>query len=100
VEYLLRSLRSFNLYEKPDLDNLDMEDFVKKFISLVNEDFEKRGITIDTIVAPVRAYADARVLQQVLLNLFTNAADALKERADPRITVNVSPAGKWSDSGA
>jgi two-component system, cell cycle sensor histidine kinase and response regulator CckA len=94
VEYLLRSLRSFNLYEKPDLDNLDMEDFVKKFISLVNEDFEKRGITIDTIVDPVRAYADARVLQQVLLNLFTNAADALKERADPSITVNVSPAGK------
>jgi len=94
VEYLLRSLRSFNLYEKPDLDNLDMEGFVKKFISLVNEDFEKRGIMIDTIVAPVRAYADARVLQQVLLNLFTNAADALKERAGPRITVNVSPAGK------
>ena len=93
VEYLLRSLRSFNLYEKPELHNLDMEDFVKKFISLVNEDFEKRGITIDTIVDPVRAYADARVLQQVLLNLFTNAADALKERAGPRITVNVSPAG-------
>ncbi len=93
VEYLLRSLRSFNLYEKPELHNLDMEDFVKKFISLVNEDFEKRGITIDTIVDPVQAYADARVLQQVLLNLFTNAADALKERADPRITVNVSPAG-------
>ncbi len=93
VEYLLRSLRSFNLYEKPELHNLDMEDFVRKFISLVNEDFEKRGITIDTVVDPVRAYADARVLQQVLLNLFTNAADALKERADPRITVNVTPAG-------
>jgi PAS domain S-box-containing protein len=93
VEYLLRSLRSFNLYEKPDLHEMAMEDFVEKFISLVNEDFEKRGITIDTNVDPVRAYADARVLQQVLLNLFTNAADALNGRENPKITMDASRAG-------
>lgn len=93
VEYLLRSLRSFNLYEKPELHNLDMEDFVKKFISLVIEDFEKRGITIDTVVDQVRAYADARVLQQVLLNLFTNAADALHGVENPKITISASRAG-------
>ena len=93
VEYLLRSLRSFNLYEKPDLQNVAMAGFLEKFIDLVNEDFQKKGITIDTFVEAEQVYADARVLQQVLLNLFTNAADALKERADPRIAVNVSPAG-------
>jgi PAS domain S-box-containing protein len=93
IEYLLRSLRSFNLYEKPDLHNLGMEDFVDKFVSLVSEDFEKRDITIDTLVDPVRSYADARVLQQVLLNLFTNAADALHEREHPMITMHVSRTG-------
>jgi PAS domain S-box-containing protein len=93
VEYLLRSLRSFNLYEKPDLQNVAMAGFLEKFIDLVKEDFHKKGITIDTFVAAEQVYADPRVLQQVLLNLFTNAADALKERADPRITVNVSRAG-------
>lgn len=94
VEYLLRSLRSFNLYEKPDLHNLDMADFMEKFISLVNEDFKKRGITIDAVVDRVRAYADARVLQQVLLNLFTNAADALNGRENPKITISASRAGE------
>jgi PAS domain S-box-containing protein len=93
VEYLLRGLRSFNLYEKPDLQNVAMAGFLEKFIDLVKEDFHKKGITIDTFVAAEQVYADPRVLQQVLLNLFTNAADALKERADPRITVSVSPAG-------
>jgi PAS domain S-box-containing protein len=93
VEYLLRSLRSFNLYEKPELHDLDMADFVEKFISLVNEDFEKRGISIDTVLDPVRAYADARVLQQVLLNIFTNAADALAGREHPKITLHASRAG-------
>lgn len=93
VEYLLRSLRSFNLYEKPDLQNVAMADFLEKFVDLVNEDFQKKGITIDTLVDAEYVYADPRVLQQVLLNLFTNAADALKDRADPRITANVAPAG-------
>lgn len=93
VEYLLRGLRSFNLYEKPDLQNVKMAGFLEKFIDLVNEDFEKKGITIDTFVDAEQVYADSRVLQQVLLNLFTNAADALKERPDPRITVNVSQTG-------
>jgi len=93
VEYLLRSLRSFNLYEKPDLEELAMEDFVEKFISLVNEDFKKKGIAIDTVVDPVQIYADARVLQQVLLNLFTNAADALAGRENPKITIQASRAG-------
>ncbi len=93
VEYLLRSLRSFNLYEKPDLHSLDMKDFAGKFISLVSEDFAKRGISIDTILDSVRVYADARVLQQVLLNLFTNAADALSGRDNPKITMNASRAG-------
>ncbi len=93
VEYLLRSLRSFNLYEKPDLQNVEMAGFLEKFIDLVSEDFQKKGITIDTFVGTELVYADPRVLQQVLLNIFTNAADALKERTDPRITVNVSRVG-------
>ncbi len=92
VEYLLRNLRSFNLYEKPDLHSLAMTDFMGKFVSLVSEDFENKGIAINSFVDPVRVYADARVLQQILLNLFTNAADALQGREKPAISVTVSQA--------
>ncbi len=90
VEYLLRSLRNFNLYEKPDIHDLEAEDFVGKFVSLVQEDFQNKGIAIDTFVEPVRMQADARVLQQALLNVFTNAADALAGRDNPRISVAAS----------
>jgi PAS domain S-box-containing protein len=93
VEYLLRSLRSFNLYEKPDLQNVALADFLEKFAGLVNEDFEKKGITIDTVVDAQQVYADPRVLQQVLLNLFTNAADALNGVEKPKITISASRAG-------
>ena len=93
VEYLLRSLRSFNLYEKPDLQNVALADFLERFAGLVKEDFEKKGITIDTVVDTQQVYADPRVLQQVLLNLFTNAADALNGVEKPKITISASRAG-------
>ncbi len=93
IEYLLRGLRNFNLYEKPDFHTLEMQAFVQKFIALLHEDFEGRGIAIDVAVDPIRAYADARVLQQALLNVFTNAADAVAGCSNPRIAVTVSQAG-------
>jgi len=68
-----------------------MTDFMNKFLSLVKGDFEKRGIKVDANVSePAWCYADPRALQQVLLNIMTNAADALGGREDPRITIDVS----------
>lgn len=93
VEFLLRSLRSFNMYEKPELQELDLADFLVQFSALVKEDFGNKGIAIDIAVDAERAYADPRALQQVLLNVFTNAADALQGRDDPKISVGVSKSG-------
>ncbi len=93
VAFLLQSLRSFNMYERPELQVLEVADFLRQFLALVEEDFEKKGITIDTFIDAERVYADSRALQQVLLNVFTNAADALTGRDDPKITVSVARAG-------
>jgi PAS domain S-box-containing protein len=93
VEYLLRSLRSFNMYEKPELQEVEMAEFLGTFLALVREDFGNKGITIDAELGAEQAYVDPRVLQQVLLNVFTNAADALKERENPKIMVSASKSG-------
>ncbi len=93
IAFLLRSLRSFNMYEKPELQVVEMANLLRQFLALVEEDFAKKGITIDTFVEAERVYADPRALQQVLLNVFTNAADALTGRDDPKITVGVTRAG-------
>ncbi len=89
IEYLLRGLRTFNMFERPELQTVEMADFMKKFMALVGEDFAKKEIRIDSIVdrKAVSVYADPRALQQVLLNVFTNAADALNGRKDPKIMV-------------
>lgn len=94
VAFLLQSLRSFNMYEEPELQVVAIADLLMQFVALVKEDFEKKGITIETFVEAERVYADPRALQQVLLNVFTNAADALAGRDNPKITVSVTKAGR------
>ncbi|QUV84503.1 PAS domain S-box protein [Chloracidobacterium aggregatum] len=91
VEYLLKTLRSFSLYETPVLEPLPVAPFLERFCSLIEEDFAKRGIRLEyrfeKDAGTVRA--DQRALHQALLNLVTNAADALEGCDDPTITLRV-----------
>ncbi len=79
VESLLKSLRNINMYEKPVPESINLAKFLDRFISLVWEDFSNSGIRINTTFHPNAqfAFVDSRALQQVLLNIFTNAADAM-----------------------
>jgi PAS domain S-box-containing protein len=91
VEQLLKNLRNYNLYETPELADLDLAAFLDKFLNLISEDFEKKGIRIRRETGPDApwAIADPRALQQVLLNIITNAADALADRESPEISLSV-----------
>jgi PAS domain S-box-containing protein len=92
VEQLLKNLRNYNLYETPELADLDLSAFLDKFLRLISEDFGKKGIAITVDVRPGCrwAFADPRALQQVLLNIITNAADALAGREAPTIAITVT----------
>lgn len=92
VEYLLRTLRSFSMFETPALEPLPIIPFLERFCTLIEEDFSKRGIRIERIFDEDAGIVrfDQRGLHQALLNLFTNAADALKDRENPTITLQVA----------
>ncbi|HSB33398.1 MAG TPA: PAS domain S-box protein [Nitrospirota bacterium] len=92
VEQLLKNLRNYNLYEKPELEVLNLKDFLGKFLHLVTEDFAKKGIAIkhEYKADSHQVVVDPRALQQVLLNLLTNSADALSGRSDPVIDISMS----------
>jgi PAS domain S-box-containing protein len=91
VEYILRSLKSFNLYETQEPQNIGLERFMDNFLPLINADLGLKGIKIDaSVAAGSTAFADPRALQQVLLNIVTNAADAVDGRPDPAIALHLS----------
>jgi len=86
VEVLLRSLRSFSMYEQLEPVPVDLREFLDGFVALARADLERRGVRLFVEAAPgCRALADPRALQQALLNLVANAADALEGCDAPAI---------------
>lgn len=96
VEYLLKNLKNFNMFEELNPVEIDFTDFMSKFAGLVEPDYSHRGIRISTEVHPGvgKAYTDSRALHQVLLNICNNAADALQGTAEAAISITVSKKGK------
>lgn len=92
VEYLLRTLKSFSLHENPKMEKVSLADFLENFVSFAREDFEKRGIEISLspIAETSEAWCDARALHQVMINLITNAADALHTKDAPKIVISLN----------
>ena len=92
VEYLLKTLKSFNMYETLGPQNVELKPFMDKFLSFLADDLGKKGITIESSFQPEAqwGYADPRALQQVMLNIMSNASDAMEGRDSPRIIVEVS----------
>lgn len=89
MEYLLKSLKTFTMYDSVDLKDLHLVEFMGKFISLIERDFQSYGIRIKTEIPLDIAWVriDERALHQALLNVFNNAADALKEQINPEISI-------------
>jgi PAS domain S-box-containing protein len=89
VEYLLKALKNFNMYETPEPQVMGMKPFLNNLLSLASEDFVKQGIRVECSLQPEGQWGcfDPRALQQVILNILSNAADALRGRAEPRIGI-------------
>ncbi len=91
VQYLLKSFKNFKMYETPELQSIPLQPFLESFLSLVRDDFEKKGISLRSEIdqGTEQVCADPRALQQVLLNILSNAADALEGRENPEIALQV-----------
>jgi signal transduction histidine kinase len=92
VEFLLKVLRNINMFEKPIVENIELSAFLEKFIRLVRDDFSRKGVSISSGYPSddIWVNADPRSLQQVMLNVFTNAVNAMDGCAQPNIDVSVS----------
>jgi PAS domain S-box-containing protein len=96
VEYLLKAFKTFNMFEHPRIEPVGMNRFLGDFLGLLGDDFGKRGITV-RLHAPAGlgdGLIDPRALNQALLNLVTNAADAVEHTGEPRIILSAQRRGR------
>jgi signal transduction histidine kinase len=89
VEYLLHSLKSFSMFENPIEEDIDLPVFLDELEQLVQSDLHKRSILLrcELDADARRVRADPRALRQVMLNLVSNAMDALAQRVTPTIVI-------------
>jgi signal transduction histidine kinase len=92
VEVLLKDLKNFSMYENPECFEVPLRSFIENLLAIVERDFSARDIRIKTVFGRNSSYGffDARALQHVMLNLLTNAFDALDGITDSIIMITVS----------
>ncbi len=89
VEYLLKALKSFSMYENLKLEKVNLVSFMERFCSLAKEDSEKKGIKLNIAYnsKEIPVFIDQRAFHQVMLNIFSNAVDALEGITNPKIDI-------------
>jgi len=96
MEYLLKSLKNFSMYEKVEIKPHALAVFLDKLQELISRDFRAKGIrlTFERPSEQVKALIDARALHQAMLNILSNAVDALEDRSQPSILIRTRIHGR------
>ncbi len=85
---IVRRLLDFARQREPTFGVVDLEDIVTKAVSFVQRQahLANQRIVVTPFPEGSRVYADAQMLQQVFLNLLTNALDAIEGGGEVRVT--------------
>jgi len=95
VEGLLKDLKNFSLYENPECRDVPIATFMDNLLAIAGRDIAAKDIQLKTTIRPGidLGYFDARALQHVMLNVLTNAVDALEGTPLPEISIAVYRVG-------
>ena len=93
-----QTYRSLNKTIELKLSTITAKDLYENLYRLMSPSLEQKGIEMELIITdPSPAlHVDRQLLEQVLINLITNAADAVREKANAKIILHASnsPNGK------
>ncbi len=90
MEYLLYSLKNFNILEEQDLASIDLAIFLNNFKRVHEKDLAGNGVKMEMYIeTSISSVVDERALHQVFLNLLTNSVNALQKTVTPLISINL-----------
>jgi len=98
---VITRIRDFTHAHRPDARRIDLAGLVTSCAELLDWDMQQAGIEMSIIGADlsIQVQGDAVMLQQVLINLMRNAADALRNDppVTPRLTLRLRVRGKQAE---
>ena len=86
---IISHLRTFGRVAPVSLEPVDIDEVIERSLSLVQEQLKIRGIEVDFELCPdeLLVLANPIQLEQVFINLLTNARDALEDSRTKRIRI-------------
>jgi signal transduction histidine kinase len=93
---IVRRLLDFARQREPSFALVDLGRLISESVSFVDRQaaVANKRIVVEPLPSPVQLKADAQMLQQLLLNLLTNALDAIEGAGEVRIAVNTGARGQ------
>ena len=95
---IVARIREFLTRREPRHERCDLHDVITAALDLLQRDCQRRAVTLELVLAAgvPAVLADAVLIEQVVINLVRNAADALQAKAGGRrITVSSRVAGEF-----
>jgi two-component system NtrC family sensor kinase len=88
---IIRRLLDFARQREPSFELIDLDRLISESVSFVERQaaVANKRIVVRPLSEPVQLRADAQMLQQLLLNLLTNALDAIEGDGEVRIAADV-----------
>jgi two-component system sensor histidine kinase DctS len=79
---IVARIREFLTRREPRHERCDLNEVITAALDLLRRDCQRRGVALDVTLAPgvPAVLADAVLIEQVVINLVRNAADALQAR--------------------
>ena len=93
ADSVIRGLLDFSRPHELTLTPQDLNGVVEQSLSLVKHELDKHHVTLETVLQPdlPRVELDEFKIQQVLINLFTNAAHAMPDGGILTVRTSVEP---------
>jgi PAS domain S-box-containing protein len=84
IESVVRRVMDFSKPSRPKLALTDINASIEEAINLSAVTLRKRGIALEKALSPAlpQCHADSHLIEQVILNLVTNAAQAMRHAKD------------------
>ncbi len=100
ISRIVAALLAFSRQSKPELRPVDLNELVRRTVSLLEDLIRNRGIDLLLDLAPAlpQVQADGSRIEQVLLNLTNNALDAMPQGG--RLSFRTAPVGRPQDDPA
>ncbi len=100
--------RNLNKITQPNLKKIFVRDLFESLYQLMQPTLDQKNIQLDIVLkdTSLAIDADTSLVEQVLINLLVNAIEAVKDKAEPRITLSATAAPnkktllKISDNGS